>query len=149
MKPPFSSSLTTEWHNDTYPQIDPERPELSAKGKTVIVSGGGTGIGRETALAFAQAGAAKVVIFGRRHAPLQETKVAIESQIESVQVLPISADITSLKAMKHLAEQVGEWDILILNSGYLSDLKTIVDSDLEDWWQAFEVGLLHVDTSKL
>jgi NAD(P)-dependent dehydrogenase (short-subunit alcohol dehydrogenase family) len=31
------------------------------------------------------------------------------------------------------------WDILILNSGYLSTPASISDSSIEDWWQSFEV----------
>jgi NAD(P)-dependent dehydrogenase (short-subunit alcohol dehydrogenase family) len=140
MKPPFLS-LTSEWHNDTYPDIDPRRPELSVQGKTVIISGGGTGIGRETARAFAQAGAAKVVIFGRRHAPLEETKSIIEAEIPTVQVLPVSADITNLDSMKHLAQQAGNWDILVLNSGYCSDKLPVDAIPLEEWWYTFEVSV--------
>ncbi|KAL5331348.1 hypothetical protein ACEPPN_000878 [Leptodophora sp. 'Broadleaf-Isolate-01'] len=42
-------SLTSTWHHNTYPSLFPSRPELSAKGKTVIVTRGGTGIGAKTA----------------------------------------------------------------------------------------------------
>ncbi len=38
MKPPLPSATPT-WHNDTYPAIAPSRPELSAVGKTVIITG--------------------------------------------------------------------------------------------------------------
>lgn len=144
MKPPFITSLTTEWHNDTYPDIDPKRPELSVKDKTVIVSGGGTGIGRETTKAFAQAGASRVVIFGRREAPLQETKTFIESEIKNVEILPVSADITNHDSMKQLAQQVGEWDVLILNSGYCADLITVEHAQVDDWWYGFEVRISSV-----
>jgi NAD(P)-dependent dehydrogenase (short-subunit alcohol dehydrogenase family) len=59
-------SFTKTWHNEPYAQISPTRPELQATDKIVFITGGGTGIGKATAIAFAQAGAAAVAIFGRR-----------------------------------------------------------------------------------
>ena len=47
-------------------------------GKSVLVTGGGTGLGRAMALAFA-AGGAKVAVIGRRLEPLQETVARIEA----------------------------------------------------------------------
>lgn len=38
MQPPYPSPVAT-WHNDTYDSINPTRPELSQKGKTVIITG--------------------------------------------------------------------------------------------------------------
>ncbi|KAK5174348.1 uncharacterized protein LTR77_001428 [Saxophila tyrrhenica] len=58
-------SLTKTWHSQSYPSIDPLRPELSAKGKVVAITGGGGAIGAATALAFAKAGASKIAIIGR------------------------------------------------------------------------------------
>jgi NAD(P)-dependent dehydrogenase (short-subunit alcohol dehydrogenase family) len=68
-------SYTKTWHNKPYPAIAPTRPELSMKGKVVFVTGGGTGIGKAIAIAFAQAGAKGVAIFGRR---VEKLKGAVE-----------------------------------------------------------------------
>jgi hypothetical protein len=77
MAAPFPSPTST-WHSNTYPSLAPSRPELSAKGKTVLITGGGTGIGAETARYFAQAGATRIAILGRREQPLLDTKTSIE-----------------------------------------------------------------------
>ncbi|GKZ72347.1 hypothetical protein AnigIFM50267_008710 [Aspergillus niger] len=50
-------------------------PKLSVEGLVVVLTGGGTGLGRSTALALAENGAAKVFILGRREEVLQETRV--------------------------------------------------------------------------
>ncbi len=57
--------------------FDPFRPDLLA-GKTTIITGGGSGLGRSTALRFAGLGA-KVAVLGRRPEPLGETVDAIRS----------------------------------------------------------------------
>jgi len=86
-------------------------------GKTSLITGGGTGIGRAVAVAFAKAGA-KVVITGRREAKLQETctlaagphpvkfYVADVSDREQVAALVTWANAT-----------VGRIDILVNNAG--------------------------------
>lgn len=55
--------------------LDPFRPDL-LRGKTTIITGGGTGLGRSMALRLAGLGA-KVAVLGRRPDPLSETARAI------------------------------------------------------------------------
>lgn len=137
MKAPFPSAIIN-WHNDTYPSIDPTSPSLSAAGKTVVITGGGTGIGRATVEAFAQAKAAAITITGRRVAPLEETKEFIEAKY-SVPVHVFSADVIDGAAMRKVAETVGGWDIFVHNAGYMSEKGTITEADLEEWWKGWEV----------
>ncbi|KAH6605201.1 hypothetical protein Trco_006908 [Trichoderma cornu-damae] len=58
-------SITEKTHRASYPAISPSRPALSQAGRTVLVTGGSGGIGYRIALAFAAAGADRVVIVGR------------------------------------------------------------------------------------
>jgi len=55
--------------------LDPFRPDLLA-GKTTVITGGGTGLGRAMALRMAGLGA-RVAVLGRRQEPLDETVAAI------------------------------------------------------------------------
>jgi gluconate 5-dehydrogenase len=68
-------------------------------GRSAIVVGGGTGIGRATAELFAAEGA-RVVVFGRRSAPLAETGLAIRARggtaVEVVGDLGVEADVARL-----------------------------------------------------
>lgn len=59
-------SFTKIFHHEPYDEISPSRPDLSVKGKSVIITGGGTGIGKAIAKAYAQAGASSIAIIGRR-----------------------------------------------------------------------------------
>ncbi|TVY81894.1 Short chain dehydrogenase citE [Lachnellula suecica] len=137
MKPPFPSATPT-WHNDTYASISPSRPEISSAGKTVVIIGAGSGIGRETALAFASAGASKIVLLGRKEASLLETKAALPSTTTS---LVHAVSITDEKTMKEVAASVGTWDILIIGSAYVSSPSAVADSSIDDWWKSYETNV--------
>lgn len=92
--PPFPSP-TKRWHTKAQPSTSPTRPELSAKGKSVIITGGGTtGIGGETARHFAQAGASRIALLGRREGPLLDNKAYIEKTYPGVEVVTIPTDVT-------------------------------------------------------
>jgi glycerate-2-kinase len=63
----FIMSLPTlyQYHKKPYQAIDPSLPALQQTGRTVIVTGGNSGIGYAIARSFVKANAARVVILGR------------------------------------------------------------------------------------
>lgn len=137
-------SLTKKWHSEAYPRISPSRPELSAKGKVVAITGGGGSIGGAVALAFAQAGATKIAIIGRREGSLQETKKTVESQVQGVSVLIIKGDLSDAQSMKNALEtvsnQFGPIDVLVANAGFLPHMGKVTDADPQEWWTGFEIN---------
>ena len=85
--------------------------------RTVIVSGGGTGIGRATAHAFARSGD-DVHILGRREDVLAETASSINEDVGREVVHPHSADLTQIAAIEAIRSQLpGEVDVLVNNAG--------------------------------
>ncbi|KAJ5368386.1 uncharacterized protein N7496_008146 [Penicillium cataractarum] len=96
MAAPFPSPTST-WHSNTYPSLLPTRPELSAKGKTVLITGGGTGIGAETAVYFAEAGASRIALLGRREQPLVDTKASLKQKFPGLEVFIAPTDVTNKK----------------------------------------------------
>jgi NAD(P)-dependent dehydrogenase (short-subunit alcohol dehydrogenase family) len=140
MHAPFPAPVN-EWHNDTYAAINPSRPELSAMGKKIVVTGGGYGIGRGIVEAFATAGASSIAISGRKEQPLHETKKYIESKF-GISVSIHVADITDAVAMKKAASEIGDWNVLVMNAGYMSAPGGTLDSGGADWWKTFEVHIL-------
>lgn len=139
MTAPFPS-FTKSWHTDTYDAISPKRSELSLKGKKVVVVGGGSGIGRGLSQAFADAGASSLVILGRRTALLEETKKIIEKEDSAIEITTLAVDIVDASAVKTAAKSIGVWDVLVLSAGYLPEMNSIVDSDVDEWWRGCEVG---------
>ncbi|KAI1456059.1 hypothetical protein F4805DRAFT_459111 [Annulohypoxylon moriforme] len=110
MKPPVPSATPT-WHNDTYDAISPNRPELSASGKKIAIIGAGSGIGRETARAFAAAGAGHVALLGRREALLDDTGSQVAHVNPNTFASIHVADITQETDLKFSATMIGEWDV--------------------------------------
>ena len=86
--------------------------------KVVIVTGASSGIGLETALAFARAGA-RVVLAARTQAKLQEVVDAHPDLRERLRVVP--ADVTKDEDVRRLVAttiaQLGRVDILVNNAG--------------------------------
>ena len=134
-------SLTQTWHNASYPAISPSNPALSVAGKTVFITGGGAGIGAATARAFAAAGASTVAISGRTEKTLLSAKEDIESAHKGVKVLTFVADVTDAKAVDAAFTSTGKVDVLVHNAGYLPQLALITQSDIQDWWSAFEINV--------
>lgn len=121
---------TQIYHRTAYPSIDPARPELSAKGKIIIITGGGTGIGAETAKYFAKAGAARIGILGRREQPLQETKDDIEKNFSSVEVFAIPTDVTKVSEVEAAFSQIagdGHIHVLVSNAAVIGALGSVVN----------------------
>ncbi len=81
----------------------------------VVITGGGTGMGRATALAFAGLGAASVIITGRREHRLAEV-AALDPAI-----VPVRADVTTHEGAEAVAAAVagrgGRLDVLVHNAG--------------------------------
>jgi NAD(P)-dependent dehydrogenase (short-subunit alcohol dehydrogenase family) len=86
------------------------------KGKTVLITGGTTGIGFATAKLFVKEGA-RVMVTGRTQKTIEEAQSELGEN-----AIVIHSDATSLPDMDALAEKVketfGKLDVLFVNAGY-------------------------------
>jgi len=92
--------------------------EGALNGKTIVVTGGGTGLGRAMATYFLRLGAA-VVIASRKREVLE--KAAEEMTAETGgQVLPVACDVRDVAAIEHLVaatlDRFGRVDALLNNA---------------------------------
>ncbi|MFE5485230.1 SDR family NAD(P)-dependent oxidoreductase [Streptomyces sp. NPDC056527] len=115
--------------------------------KTVLVTGAGTGLGRAIALAFAAEGA-KVVVSGRRAAPLDETVSLIEAAGGTAAA--VTADVARADDVRHLVrrtvELFGALDVAVNNAGIFRGGASAADFPLEDWQALLDTnvtGVLH------
>lgn len=141
-------------HKDTYAAISSRRPELSQAGRTVLVTGGGMGVGYAIANSFAQAGASIIVLVGRREQLLisaaETLKADHATANSSLKVHTHTVDVTDTKSTASLwgwlADNGIVIDVLILNAGRQSPLKTMLELGLEEVWEFYKVNVYgHMD----
>lgn len=137
---------TAKSHRDPYPAISPSKSENSQKGKIVIVTGGGAGIGAAAAKVWARAGASGIVIAARNAKSLQAVAQELNSINPDVVVLSVPTDITLEKDVQNLYDQVQnkfgrQADVLLNVAGYQEEAKKVGEQDVESWWRGFEVNL--------
>jgi NAD(P)-dependent dehydrogenase (short-subunit alcohol dehydrogenase family) len=110
----------------------------------VIVTGGGTGIGAETARYFAEAGASRIALLGRREQPLLDTKASIEQKFPGVEVFASSTDITNKNEVdttfaKFVSD--GKIDVLVSNAAIIGPQEPVRDVDGEKFIEAIQLNL--------
>jgi NAD(P)-dependent dehydrogenase (short-subunit alcohol dehydrogenase family) len=110
--------------------------------KIALVTGGTTGIGRETAVLFAKHGA-KVVISGRREVEGNETIALVRAAggdgLFVKSDVSKSADVRSL--VQKTVEKFGRIDLLFNNAGVEGQWKPITEQTEEDWNSVIDINL--------
>ncbi|KAI0265846.1 NAD-P-binding protein [Gloeopeniophorella convolvens] len=134
-------------HHDVYPTIDPRDAftNKTYRGKVVLITGASRGIGLETAITYAQAGAS-VTIAARLQETLDKSAAAIQEAAPDAQVLAVPTDVRDPKAteaaVKATLRRFGRLDVLVANAGALSGfLEPMGTSDPDRWWNTFEVNV--------
>jgi len=114
-------------------------------GKVALVTGGGSGIGRETALLFARRGASVIVAdINVDHA----SKVAGEIESAGGKALAIHVDVTNEESVQAMVrkgvEGFGAIDFAANNAGITGPISEIADMSLADARMIVEVDLISV-----
>ena len=110
-------------------------------GKVALITGGGTGIGRAIAFAFAHEGAS-VAVAGRRVEKLREVTAGIAKA--GGQAIALECDVTRAqdaeRAVAATAAKFGKLNVLVNNAGTLS-VSTVANIAEEDWDRVMTVNV--------
>jgi NAD(P)-dependent dehydrogenase (short-subunit alcohol dehydrogenase family) len=114
----------------------------NSEGKTAIITGAGSGIGRATALAFLNDGY-RVALAGRRPAALEETiKEAGEYGSRAVAVPTNVTDEDEVATLfSKTREKFGRIDVLFNNAGVFAPPAALEDLTLEQWRTVVDTNL--------
>ncbi|HEX9896472.1 MAG TPA: SDR family oxidoreductase [Dehalococcoidales bacterium] len=113
-------------------------------GKVIIITGGGTGLGRSMAFRLAEEGA-DIVVAARRVQPLEETAAGVRKLGRKALVVP--TDVTDSAQCNHLIEktlaEMGKIDVLINNAGIVRGErpKSLWETSDQDWHTGIDVNL--------
>jgi 3-oxoacyl-[acyl-carrier protein] reductase len=101
--------------------------------RTVVVSGGGTGVGRAVARTFAQDGD-QVVILGRRRDVLMEAAGKLNAEAGADVVTWYAVDLSVPDEVEAIARRVGPVDVLVNNAGGVDRADTVTLGEVRDAW---------------
>lgn len=149
MRPPAGSGLGVADKNNNAAPLEPDSkgnamaiPDL--RNKQALITGGAAGIGLETALAFARAGA---------HIVLTDINTGgLAAAAESVRQLGVdcrvyTVDVADAAAMRRLADDVdaavGAVDVLVNNAG-IGYCGPFIETPVEAWRRVLDINLMGV-----
>lgn len=113
-------------------------------GKVIVITGGGTGLGRSMAFRLAEEGA-NIVVAARRLPPLEETAAGVRER--GGKALVVATDVTDTAQVNQLIErslaEMGKIDVLINNAGIVRGErpKAMWEITDQDWRTGIDVNL--------
>jgi len=124
-------------------------PSLKFSGKTVVVTGSGTGIGQTIAKKFAENGA-HIVIMGRRSGPLEETSNLLSEIVRAtgsngrIRCFPgvdVADEIGINEMFQTIKEEFGKVDIIVNNAGVSGPVKAFTNASNEEFKECVRIHL--------
>ena len=114
------------------------------KEQVALVTGASSGIGKATALGFAQEGA-RVALLARREEILKELVTAIEA--EGGEAVAVAGDVTRaedrVRAINDTVSAFGGLDVLVNAAGIIG-FGTIENTTLDAWQEMFDINVVSV-----
>lgn len=150
-------------HADVYDAIDPKNFVGKLKGKVVLVTGAGQGIGQGIAFGMAKAGAT-LALFDLTVEKLENT-VKQCKEFGAGEILPLAVDVTDFKAVDQalstyvphdlcgcewglicrIEKKLGEIDVLVNNAG-TNRRRPFHMMTFDQFWKVIEVNFKAVPT---
>ncbi|KAH8588874.1 hypothetical protein B0O99DRAFT_638177 [Bisporella sp. PMI_857] len=140
-------SFISTLHRAPYPAIDPRKPTSSAAGKTILITGGATGIGFATARNFAIAGASTIVLLARREETLQRAASELATTFPNTQFLTYAVSITDEAEIQKVFSSVRQTarnkdvDVLVTSAAFIKTDKPLSRTPLSEVKTSFDTNV--------
>jgi NAD(P)-dependent dehydrogenase (short-subunit alcohol dehydrogenase family) len=124
---------------------------MDIRNKTVVVTGGATGIGRALVLAFARSGARAVAVADLDEAGALQVAREAAQAAPDCQVFARRVDVADAVAVHALADEAtrtfGQIDVFCSNAGII--LRKGIDATAEEWQRIWEINVMaHIHAAK-
>lgn len=145
----LDTNMTRTVHRDSYPAISTTRPELDQSGRTVLITGGGTGVGLAIARSFVRAHAETVIIIGRRIEVLANASSILEQLADEVgtstRIITRKCDISKLGEVEafwnDLRDQSITIDVYVANAAKFNDPVPLFELGVDEVWSELKANL--------
>jgi len=111
-----------------------EVSDMKMKGQVVVVTGGGTGIGREMCIAYAREGADVAVVYNSSRGGADETVARVEAL--GCKGVALQCDLASVESVQAMIQDAykafGRIDVLV-NNGSARNPGLLLDLSVDDW----------------
>tara|TARA_Y100001960_G_scaffold212244_1_gene221672 strand:- start:2093 stop:2842 length:750 start_codon:yes stop_codon:yes gene_type:complete len=124
--------------------INYQAPKNLLKDKTILISGGSSGIGRQAGLSFASFGA-EVILLGRNKSNLEETynlfeKKRLKKPLLQVINLETANEKDYIKISEEIINEFGRLDGLLNNAGILGTKTSIQNYNFDEWRRVSKIN---------
>jgi len=112
--------------------------------KTILITGCSSGIGKATAIKFAQDKNVKLILAARREQHLNELQQHINQSFKAkCLTLPLDVSNTSdtIEKLNHLPHDWKNIDVLVNNAGVALGLEPIQESNIDDWQKMIDTNI--------
>jgi NAD(P)-dependent dehydrogenase (short-subunit alcohol dehydrogenase family) len=113
------------------------------EGKRALVTGGDSGIGRATAIAFAKEGADVAIAYLSEHEDARHTCSLIEAAGRRAVAIPgdLSQETHCVEAVERAAGELGGLDVLVNNIAYQRPVESVEEIATEQWEHTFRTNV--------
>ncbi|WP_068775590.1 SDR family oxidoreductase [Paenibacillus sp. FJAT-26967] len=119
------------------------RPAGKLEGKTALITGGDSGIGRAVAVAYAQEGADVAIVYLNEHSDAEKTRSLVEQEGRKCLLIPgdIGDESFCKQTIEKIIAELGKLDILVNNAAEQHPQNSIEDITAEQLEKTFRTNI--------
>ena len=129
------------YHSTTYDRVARQHG-FDGKDKTVLITGGATGVGYSISKAFAEAGVTRIAIISRSTDSQEKAKTELEAAYPSTHILPYQASITDSIRMTEILQDLGTVDVLVLCAAVYHRRTKATDISTQEMQDVFDTNVI-------